>query len=213
MLWTAAIFLALSPIALGPVSLNTYDAWPALLTVAAVALLVADRAKTRARRCSGSAAAAKLYAVLLVPVAFVWLWRERGRRVALGPLAPSLAAVAVLVVPWLALSPGGVWDSFHSQVGRGLHTESLGAGFLLVADRLGWYHAHVVSTAPAISRDLAGGLPRASRRGAPRSPSSPRSCRRSCSCFGAPGRGSRSLPASPGFSRSRRCSRRSTSSG
>ncbi len=157
--WTAAIFLALSPIALGPVSLNTYDAWPALLTVAAVALLVSGRAKT-ALVLLGVAAAAKLYAALLVPAAFIWLWRERGRRVALESLGAFAGAVAVFVVPWLALSPGGVWDSFHSQVGRGLHTESLGAGFLLVADRLGWYHAHVVATAPAISRDLAGGLPR-----------------------------------------------------
>ena len=157
--WTAAIFLALSPIALGPVSLNTYDAWPALLTVAAVALLVSGRAKT-ALVLLGVAAAAKLYAALLVPAAFIWLWRERGRRVALESLGAFAGAVAVFVVPWLALSPGGVWDSFHSQVGRGLQTESLGAGFLLVADRLGWYHAHVVATAPAISRDLAGGLPR-----------------------------------------------------
>jgi hypothetical protein len=65
----------------------------------------------------------------------------------------------VLVLPWVALSPGGAWDSFHSQVGRGLHTESLGASLLLAADRLGLYEAHLVRAAPAVSRDLAGGLP------------------------------------------------------
>jgi hypothetical protein len=159
-IWAAALFLALSPIALGPVSLNTYDAWPALLTVAAVAALVADRGRL-ALGLIGVAAAAKLYAVLLVPVAVVWLWRERGRRVALQALAVFAAAAAVLVVAWVALSPGGVWDSLHSQVGRGLHTESLGASILLAGDRLGWYHAHVVSTTPAISRDVAGDAPRA----------------------------------------------------
>ena len=42
--FTAAVLLfALSPIAVGPISLNTYDAWPALLTVAALALFVAGR--------------------------------------------------------------------------------------------------------------------------------------------------------------------------
>ena len=156
---TAGLFLALSPIALGPVSLNTYDAWPALLTAAAVAALVADRGRLALALLS-LAAAAKLYAVLLVPVACVWLWRERGRRQALQGLAVFAGAAVVLVVPWIALSPGGVWHSLHAQVGRGLHTESLGASILLVADRVGWYHAHVVSTAPAISRDVAGGLPR-----------------------------------------------------
>jgi hypothetical protein len=39
-LWTGVMLLALAPIALGPISLNTYDAWPALLTVAALFLLV-----------------------------------------------------------------------------------------------------------------------------------------------------------------------------
>src|SRR6185436_19452338 len=34
---------ALSPIALGPISLNTYDAWPALLTMLALALFVGGR--------------------------------------------------------------------------------------------------------------------------------------------------------------------------
>ncbi len=155
-IWAAALFLALAPIALGPVSLNTYDAWPAFLTVAAVAALVSGRARF-ALVLLGAAAAAKLYAALLVPVALVWLWRER--RAVLGPLAAFAAAAAVFAVPWFALSPGGVWHSIHSQVGRGLHTESLGASVLLVADRLGWYHARVVATAPAISRDVAGGLP------------------------------------------------------
>ena len=159
-IWTAALFLALSPIALGPVSLNTYDAWPALLTVASVAALVTDRGRL-ALGLLGVAAAAKLYAVLLVPVAVVWLWRERGRRVALQSLGVFAGAAAVLVVPWFALSPGGVWDSLHAQVARGLHTESLGASILLAADRVGWYGAHVVSTTPAVSRDLAGGGPRA----------------------------------------------------
>ena len=155
-IWSAALFLALVPIALGPVSLNTYDAWPALLTVAAVASLVSGRPQL-GLALLGVAAAAKLYALLLVPAALVWLWRER--RAVLGPLAAFVGAAAVFVVPWLAFSPGGVWHSIHSQVARGLHTESLGASVLLVADRLGWYHARVVATAPAISRDLAGGLP------------------------------------------------------
>jgi uncharacterized membrane protein len=160
LVWTSALFLALSPIALGPVSLNTYDAFPALLTVAAVAALVTRRGLV-ALALLGAAAAMKLYAVLLVPAAVIWLWRELGRRAALWALGAFVAVAAVLVVPWIALSPGGVWDSLDSQIGRGLHTESLGAGFLLVADRLGWYQAHVVATAPAVSRDLSGGLPHA----------------------------------------------------
>jgi hypothetical protein len=156
----AAVFLALVPIALGPVSLNTYDAWPASLVVAAAAALVAARGRL-ALGLLGAAAAAKLYAVLLAPLALAWLWQRAGRRAAAAALLAFGAVVTALVGPWLALSPGGVWDSIHSQVGRGLHTESLGASLLLAADRLGLYDARVVVSAPAVSRDLGGGLPEA----------------------------------------------------
>ena len=155
----AAVFLALVPIALGPVSLNTYDMWPAALTVAAVVALVTGRGRL-ALGLLGAAAAAKLYAVLLAPLALAWLWRERGPRAAGAALAVFVGVGAVLVVPWIALSPGGVWDSLHSQVARGLHTESFGASVLLAGDRLGLYDASVVRAAPAVSRDLAGALPR-----------------------------------------------------
>ncbi len=157
-LGAAAVFLALSPIALGPVSLNTYDMWPAALSAAALAALVSGRGRL-ALGLLGAAAAAKLYAFLLVPLALGWLWRTRGRHAMTAPSAVFAAVAAVLVLPWIALSPSGVWDSLHSQVGRGLHTESLAASVLLAGDRLGLYDATVVRSAPAISRDLAGGLP------------------------------------------------------
>ena len=156
----AALFLAIAPIALGPVSLNTYDMWPAALTAGAVAALVARHGRL-ALGLLGAAATAKLYAVLLAPLALLWLLRERGRRAATAALVSFASVAAVLVGPWIALSPGGVWDSLHSQVARELHTESLGASLLLVADRLGLYDAMVVQAAPAVSRDLAGDLPHA----------------------------------------------------
>jgi hypothetical protein len=153
----AAVFVALVPIALGPVSLNTYDMWPAALTAGAVAALASGRGRL-ALGLLGAAAAAKLYAFLLAPLALGWLWRTRGPRALAGPVAAFAAVVVVLVVPWVALSPGGVWDSFHSQVGRGLQTESLGGSLLLAADRIGLYDTSVVRTAPAVSRDVGGSL-------------------------------------------------------
>src|SRR5207247_337568 len=79
-LWTAVLLLALSPIALGPISLNTYDAWPALLTVAALGLLLSGRPMV-ALALLGLAFAAKVYAVVLLPPALVFLWRSAGRTV------------------------------------------------------------------------------------------------------------------------------------
>jgi hypothetical protein len=153
----AAVFLALAPVALGPVSLNTYDAWPAALTVAALAALTYRRGAL-AGALLGAAFAAKLYPIVLLPIALAHLGRSAANRV----LAAFAAVTAVLVVPWVALSPHGVRDSLDAQVGRGLHAESLAASLLLAGDRLGAYDAHVVRRLhPAATRDLAGSLPHA----------------------------------------------------
>jgi uncharacterized membrane protein len=159
-LWAALLLFAVSPVALGPISLNTYDAWPALLTVIALALLVVAL-PAAAFAVLGLAFAAKVYPVVLVPPALVYVWRTAGRRTALWSLAAFSAVAAVVIAPFLALAPHGLGESFRAQAARALQVESLGGSLLGVADRLGWYGAHVVHrTGHAISYDLVGSLPR-----------------------------------------------------
>jgi uncharacterized membrane protein len=159
-LWVALGLFALSPIALGPISLNTYDAWPALLAVAALALLLAALPVV-AFAVLGLAFAAKIYPVVLVPPALVYVWRTAGRRAAAWSLAAFAAVAAVVIVPFLALAPHGLAESFRAQAARALQVESLFGSLLGVADRLGLYTAHVVHrTGHAISYDLTGTLPR-----------------------------------------------------
>jgi hypothetical protein len=160
-LWAALLLVALSPIALGPISLNTYDAWPALLTVAALALLLASQ-PVLAFALLGLAFAAKVYPVVLLPAALIFVWRTAGRALALRSLAAFGSVAALLVVPFLVLAPHGLAEGFRAQAARGLQDESLGASLLAVADRLGWYSATVVERAgEAVSFELVGSLPRA----------------------------------------------------
>jgi uncharacterized membrane protein len=159
-LWSALALFGLSPIALGPISLNTYDAWPALLTVVALTLLLAAL-PVAAFAVLGLAFAAKVYPVVLVLPALVYVWRTVGRRAASWSLAAFAAVAAVMIVPFLALAPHGLAESFRAQAARALQVESLFGSLLGVADRLGWYGAHVVHrTGHAISYDLTGTLPR-----------------------------------------------------
>jgi len=158
-LWAAVLLFALSPLALGPISLNTYDAWPALLTLAALALLLAGR-DMAAFALLGAAFAAKVYPVVLVPPAVIFVWRTRGRGLALRALAAFATVAALFVVPFLALAPHGLAASFRAQAARSLQVESLGGSLLAVSDRLGLYSATVVHrTGHAISYDLVGSLP------------------------------------------------------
>ena len=160
-LWVAVSLFALSPLALGPISLNTYDAWPALLTLAALALLLAER-DVAAFALLGAAFAAKVYPVVLVPPAAIFVWRMRGRVSVLRGLAAFAAVVAVFLVPFLVLAPHGLAESFRAQAARSLQVESLFGSLLAVADRTGIYSATVVHrTGHAISYDLVGSLPEA----------------------------------------------------
>jgi 4-amino-4-deoxy-L-arabinose transferase-like glycosyltransferase len=155
----ATALLALSPIALGPISLNTYDGFPALLTVAALVAL-AWGWDLAAFALLGFAFAAKVYPAALVPAALVLVWRTRGPRRAGVGLGVFAAVAAVVIVPFLALAPHGLAESFRAQAGRALQLESLGGQLLVAADHVGIYSATVVHrTHHAISYDLAGGLP------------------------------------------------------
>jgi hypothetical protein len=149
-------FVALSPLLLGSVWLNSYDAWPAALTVAALLALVTGFA-VLGFLCLGLAFAAKVYAAVLLVPAAVYVVARSGWRRLWWCVGVFTAATIAAVAPFLALSPGGVWESVRSQLERGLHVESLGASLLLAADRLGLYDATITpgSTA-AKSRDLAG---------------------------------------------------------
>jgi len=158
--WAAVLLVALSPLALGPISLNTYDAWPALLTLAALAALLAGR-PAAAFALLGAAFAAKVYPIVLLPPALVFVWRTGGQRAAQRALGAFAGVAALFVVPFLILAPHGLLDSFRAQAARSLQVESLGGAALAVADRLGVYSATVVHrTGHAISYDLAGTLPR-----------------------------------------------------
>ena len=148
--------LALSPIALGPISLNTYDAWPALLTVLALWLLLRGW-ELPAFAVLGLAVSAKVYPLVLVPLAAWLVWRRAGTRRTALALGVLVLVAAAVVAPFAAYAPHGVYESFHSQAARGLQVESLGASLLLVLDRLGLYHAHVVETTGVAGRNLTGG--------------------------------------------------------
>lgn len=149
-------FVAVSPLLLGSVWLNSYDAWPAVLTAAALLALVTGFA-VLAFACLGLAFAAKVYAIVLVVPAGLYVAARSGWRRLVWCTGAFLAAGAAAVAPFVAVAPEGVWSSVRSQVERGLHLESLGASVLLAADRLGLYDATIgPGTTAAKSRDLAG---------------------------------------------------------
>jgi hypothetical protein len=118
----AAFYVALAPVLAGSLILSRFDLWPALLTAAALAALLRDR-HGLGWALLGAAVAAKLWPLVIVPLALVWSFRLGRRR---APLA-GLAVVAVVFVPFVVVAPHGLWSSLSGQLSRPLQIESLGA--------------------------------------------------------------------------------------
>jgi hypothetical protein len=149
-------FAALAPLALGSVVLSRFDLWPAALTAAALAAFLSGRDRL-GHAALGAAVAVKLYPVVLVPVALAYVWRRNGQREALRCGATLVAVGALIVLPFVLLSPVGVWDSFTRQASRPLQIESLGSAFLLAAHHL--FGLEVTMKSGHGSQNLAGSLP------------------------------------------------------
>ncbi|HEU4448424.1 MAG TPA: glycosyltransferase 87 family protein [Gaiellaceae bacterium] len=155
-LLAAAVLVGLFPLALGTVVLTRYDLWPAALVAGALAALLAGRSRL-ALAVLALAAAAKIYPLVLLPPALLFVARRRGTREAIACLALFALVLGLVVAPFAALGPGGLLDSVERQLGRPLQIESLGAALLLAGEQLGVYEATVVSTHG--SQNLAGPLP------------------------------------------------------
>ena len=119
----------LLPFALGSVVPTRFDLWPAALLAGALAALAADRSRLGLGLLA-VAAAAKLYPLVVLPLALVYVGRRHGRRAALESLGVFVAVAAVIVVPFAVLSPDGLAESVTRQSGRPLQIESLGAALL-----------------------------------------------------------------------------------
>lgn len=150
-------FFALAPLVLGSVVIYRYDLWPAALAAGGLAAVLAGRRRW-GFAALGVGFAAKIFPAVIVPPAFAYVWRTRGRREALLCLGWAALGVAVCVVPFLVLAPDGVWESVRRQASRPLQIESLGSGILLAAHQVGGLHLDVVTSHG--SQNLAGSLPR-----------------------------------------------------
>jgi uncharacterized membrane protein len=131
--------LALSPLLLGAVVLSRYDLFPTMLTVAALTAFYFEWNRSGFLLLA-LGTAAKAFPVVIVPIAAVYVWRRHGRRAALIGLAVFAGVVLACFLPFLVISPHGVWWAIHGQESRPLQIESVGASVFLAAHQLVGLH-------------------------------------------------------------------------
>lgn len=149
-------FAAFSPLLLGPVLQTRFDLWPAALVTGALAALAAGRPRL-GLGVLAAAVTAKLYPLVLLPLALLYVARRFGTREAAVAFGVFCAVALLVAGPFALVGWDGLVGSVTRQTGRPLQVESLGAAVLLVADRMQLYDAVVVSSHG--SQNLAGPLP------------------------------------------------------
>ena len=147
-------FVALAPLALGTVILSRFDLWPAAIVAASLAALVSGRVRL-GHVLIGLGITAKLYPAVLLPLAVAFAWKRAGRREALACLGIVAGVVGAIFLPFVVLSPGGVWHSISVQLSRPLQVESLGSALLLAAHHA--FGVGVTADTSHGSQNLAGG--------------------------------------------------------
>jgi hypothetical protein len=156
-LFAGVFMVALVPVLLGNLTFTRFDFWPVALTAAALAAFVSGR-DLLGGAALAAATAAKIYPVVALPLVLLFVWRRRGGRQTVRVAACFGLVLTAIVLPFGALSPGGVIDTLHFQSSRPLQIESLGAAVLLVAHQLGIYGPWVINQSG--SQNLGGGTAR-----------------------------------------------------
>lgn len=152
----AAVTIGVAPVVVGPIFLNEYDMWPAML-VAAALLAFIRRHERLAYVLLALGVAAKLYPLVLLPLALVETWDRGGRELVKRSLAWFVGVLFLVHLPFAILGPGGLRFSYWVNITRGLEVESLGGAVLLVLDRAGLYHATLREGSPG-STNVTGSL-------------------------------------------------------
>ena len=127
-------YMAVSPLLVGTLLRSHFDLWPALLLVAGLAAFLRERHRL-GWALLAAAVAAKLFALVVVPLAAVWTLRRHGRGELARSLAVAVAVLAVAFVPFAVLGPSGLRSTLTGQVTRPLQIETLAASFLMTFER------------------------------------------------------------------------------
>ena len=141
---TRALSLAVvasSPLLIGHVFVERYDAWPAALTAAAMAAGVRGRYRLSGLAL-GLGTASKFYPALLVPVLLIVAARHRGVREAITAALAAVAGTVLVVLPFALASWPGTWAALRVQFGGGLQVETLAGSVFVMARHIArWLEA------------------------------------------------------------------------
>ena len=136
---------ALMPFLCGALLRTHFDLFPVALLLAGLLLLARERPRT-GLAVLGLGAATKLFPLVAVPVALVWLVARGRRREAWQGALACAAVIGTVAGTAIAISPDGAFDAVQYHLDRPVQVESSPALVLLGLDAVGAGEAESVSS-------------------------------------------------------------------
>ena len=141
----AMLAAALMPVVCGALVRTHFDLFPVALLLGGLLLLCRDMPRS-GLAVLGLGAMTKLFPIVAVPVALVWLVARGRRREAWQGALACAATITVVAGAALAASPDGAADAVRYHLDRPVQIESSPATVLLGLDALGLGEARAVSS-------------------------------------------------------------------
>ena len=127
--WGILGFYTVAILAVGPLLVTRFDFIPAILTLISIFFFIERRNKT-AWAFLAAATLTKIYPIVIVPLFFLIQLYRKQKKDLLGGLASFVITCAIITIPFVILSPGGLWESFSYHGQRPLQIESTYASIL-----------------------------------------------------------------------------------
>jgi uncharacterized membrane protein len=134
--WATLGIYTVGLLAVGPIIGERYDLLPAVLVLATLYAFISGHHRL-AWAALALATMAKLYPVVIAPLFIIFYLSRRQYRQAGEGVGVFAATTAAVVLPALALSASGFWDSFTYHAERGIQIESTWGSILLLGQTLG----------------------------------------------------------------------------
>jgi uncharacterized membrane protein len=153
--WKMMLVYTLSILAVGPITAEQFDIFPAVLTLGSLYAFITGKNKT-AWALLALGALTKIYPLFLAPVYLAISLRNRWYRTAGEGILTGLVIGAVIAVPFIIIGSDSIKSLAEYHLQRGIQLESTYSSFLLICDKLGLVPVNLVFNFG--SWNLTGGL-------------------------------------------------------
>ena len=134
--WKLLLPYVIGILAIGPITGQQYDMFPAVLMLLSLYFFWTGKHKT-SWLFLALGTLTKIYPFVIAPIYLIYYWKNRQFKPLVSGILVFATACLIVLLPFLVISPSSLLSlvNYHSQ--RGLQIESSYSSILLIADKLG----------------------------------------------------------------------------